>query len=57
MMKIQLTVERVATIKKLQKECAALQSKIRREKQFNRKVELNIELQRKKKELGQLLKH
>ena len=54
---LQVTVERVATIEKLQKECAALQSKIRREKQFNRKVELNIELQRKKKELGQLLKH
>lgn len=38
----------------LQKEIAALENKIRSEKQFNKKVELNTELQRKKHKLNQL---
>lgn len=54
---IELTavLERQAQIDKLTQECERLESKIRAEKQFNRKVELNVELQRKKKELNQLL--
>lgn len=42
-------------IEKLTQECRRLEAKIRSEKQFNRKVELNMELQRKRKELNQLL--
>lgn len=40
---------------KLQKEIAALENKVRREKQFNRQVALNCELKRLKKELEGLL--
>lgn len=50
-------LERQAQIDKLMKECQRLESKIRNEKQFNRKVELNMELQRKRKELNQLLEN
>jgi len=54
---IELTavLERQAHIDKLTQECQRLESKIRAEKQFNKKVELNMELQRKRKELNQLL--
>lgn len=54
---IELTavLERQARIDKLKQECQRLESKIRSEKQFNRKVGLNIELQSKRKELKQLL--
>lgn len=48
-------LEQQARIDKLALECQRLESKIRGEKQFNRKVELNMELQRKRKELNQLL--
>lgn len=54
---IELTavLERQARIDKLTLECQRLESKIRSEKQFNRKVEMNMELQRKRKELNLLL--
>ncbi|GAA4724062.1 DUF4391 domain-containing protein [Brevibacillus fulvus] len=54
---IELTavLERQAQIDKLTQECQRLESRIRAEKQFNKKVELNMELQRKRKELKQLL--
>lgn len=54
---IELTtvLERQAQIDKLTQECERIESKIRAEKQFNKKVELNMELQRKRKELNQLL--
>ena len=39
----------------LKKEIEKLEKKVKREKQFNRKVDLNIELQKKKKELEELL--
>ncbi|MFD1954594.1 DUF4391 domain-containing protein [Paenibacillus thailandensis] len=54
---IELTavLERQAQIDKLTQECQRLESKIRVEKQFNKKVELNMELQRKRKVLNQLL--
>ncbi|MGI2295668.1 DUF4391 domain-containing protein [Paenibacillus sp. GXUN7292] len=54
---IELTavLERQASIDKLTLECQRLESKIRSEKQFNSKVELNMELQRKRKQLNQLL--
>lgn len=42
-------------IESLKKEIKTLEKKIKREVQFNRKVYLNIELQKKKKELEQLL--
>jgi hypothetical protein len=48
---------RQAQIDKLKKECQRLESRIHREKQFNRKVELNMELQQKQKALKQLLEH
>jgi len=48
-------LERQSQIDKLTQECERLESKIRAEKQFNKKVELNMELQRKRKELKQLL--
>nr|WP_150960435.1 DUF4391 domain-containing protein [Aneurinibacillus sp. XH2] len=48
-------LERQAHIDKLTQECQRLESKLRAEKQFNKKVELNMELQRKRKELNQLL--
>lgn len=37
---------------RLQKEIAALEAKMRKEKQFSRKVELNMELQKKKRSLA-----
>lgn len=54
---IELTVvlERQVQMEKLTQECQRLESRIRSEKQFNRKVELNMELQRKRQELEQLL--
>jgi len=48
-------IERQARIDKLTKECKRLEAKIRSERQFQRKVELNMELQHKKKELEQLI--
>jgi Domain of unknown function (DUF4391) len=54
---IQSALERQAQIDKLMKECQRLESKIRSEKQFNRKVELNMELQRKRNEMNQLLEN
>jgi 23S rRNA maturation mini-RNase III len=44
-------VERDERRQKLQREIAALENKIRREKQFNIQVALNSELRRLKKEL------
>ncbi|HHU69743.1 MAG TPA: DUF4391 domain-containing protein [Thermoanaerobacterales bacterium] len=38
----------------LEKEISKLEGKIKREKQFNKKVDLNIQLQKKKKELEEL---
>jgi len=40
---------------KLQKKIAAMENKVRREKQFNRQVALNGELRRLKKELEELV--
>ncbi|WP_432775637.1 DUF4391 domain-containing protein [Brevibacillus gelatini] len=48
-------LERQQQIDRLTQECGRLESKIRSERQFNRKVELNMELQRKRKELNKLL--
>lgn len=53
-MELTAVLERQARLDKLKQECQRLESKIRTEKQFNRKVELNIELQRKQRELKQL---
>jgi len=50
-------VERQNTIEKLQRESSKLESKIKNEKQFSRKVEFNLELQKKKKELSKLTKN
>jgi hypothetical protein len=54
-MELSAVLERQAQIDKLTQECQRLESKIRVEKQFNKKVELNMELQRKRKVLNQLL--
>ena len=50
------TVKRQTVLEKLIRECARLEAKIKREKQFSRKVELNMELQTKKKEISTLSK-
>jgi hypothetical protein len=51
------TLERQSLIDKLTRDVDRLESMIRREKQFNKKVELNIEQQRKRKELNRLLEN
>ncbi len=48
------SVERDARRKELQKKIAALQPKVRKEKQFNKQVRLNTELKKLKKELEEL---
>lgn len=48
-------LERQSHIEKLTQECQRLEAKIRTEKQFNRKVDLNMTLQRKRKELKWML--
>lgn len=48
------SVERDARRKELQKQIAVLQMKVRRERQLNKQVQLNAELKRLKKELGEL---
>lgn len=53
-LELEALLERQAKIEALQRHCAKLEAKIGREKQFNRKVELNMELQRKRKELKEL---
>jgi hypothetical protein len=54
-MELSAVLERQAQIDKLTQECKRLESRVRAEKQFNKKVELNMELQRKRKELNQIL--
>lgn len=49
------SVERNKRMQALQKQIEALQKKVRREKQLNRQMELNIELKKLKCELEQLL--
>lgn len=48
------SVERDERRKKLQKQIAALQGKVRRERQLNKQVQLNTELKRLKKEMEEL---
>lgn len=48
------TVERVAKIRGKRRECEQLESKLRKEIQFNRKVEINAELRQRQAELAQL---
>ena len=52
---LQASVERDEKRRKLEKQIAALESKMRKEKQFNRRVEINAELKRLKKELSIIL--
>src|SRR5699024_5091141 len=47
-------LERLATIRKLEKACARLEKRVRREKQFNRRVEINRDLREQKNRLAQL---
>ncbi|WP_134686498.1 DUF4391 domain-containing protein [Brevibacillus migulae] len=56
-MELTAILERQEQINKLSLECQRLEAKIRSEKQFNRKVDLNMELQRKRKELNHLLEY
>jgi len=46
--------ERIDAVFQKQKECRKLETRMQREKQFNRKVELNIQLRELKQELEQL---
>lgn len=50
------SVERDKRIQQLQKQIDALQAKVRREKQLNRQMEMNMELKKLKKELEVLTK-
>lgn len=54
-MELTAVLERQARIGRLTQECERLKSKMRAERQFNKKVELNMELKRIQKELNQLL--
>ena len=49
------SVERDEKKKQLEKQIAALESKMRREKQLNRQMEINAELKRLRKEIGKIL--
>lgn len=53
-MELPAVLEKQKSMEKLSLECQRLESRIRSEKQFNRKVELNMELQHKRKELKRL---
>ena len=48
---LQASVERDEKRRKLEMQIAALESKMRKEKQLNRRMEINAELKRLKKEL------
>ncbi|CAH0121372.1 hypothetical protein PAE9249_03900 [Paenibacillus sp. CECT 9249] len=52
---LQVSLERQEQIEQLSKACDKLKKSMLREKQFDRKVALNIELQKKQKELDRLL--
>ncbi len=49
------TVRRSKQREKLEKQIAALQAKIRKEKQFNKQMQMNAELKKLKKELRELI--
>ena len=49
------SVERDARRQELQKQITALQAKVRKEKQLNKQVQLNMELKRLRKELEEML--
>jgi len=53
---LEQAIEKQKAADRLKREIAALEAKIRREHQFNRKVEYNLKLQEKRKELETLLK-
>lgn len=48
-------IQRSAEREKLQKQIAALENKIRKEKQFNRQVEMNAELKQLRRNLENML--
>lgn len=48
---VEENIQRSAEREKLQKQITALENKIRKEKQFNRQVEMNAELKQLKKNL------
>ena len=49
------SVERDKKIQQLQKQIAVLQDKVRKEKQLNRQMEINTELKKLKKKIGELI--
>ena len=51
---LKVSVERAEKRKQLEKQIAALENKIRKEKQFNKQVELNTQLKKLKKELEEI---
>jgi hypothetical protein len=52
---LEQAVEKQKELDKLKREIGALEAKIAKERQFNRKVKYNLELQEKRKELVNLL--
>jgi len=52
---LEQAVEKQKAVDRLKREIAALEAKMRREPQFNRKVEYNLKLQEKRKELEKML--
>jgi 5'(3')-deoxyribonucleotidase len=51
---LKMSVERAEKIKQLEKQIATLKTKIHREKQLNRQMEMNGQLKKLKKELEEL---
>jgi hypothetical protein len=51
---LETTVERIVRIRGKRRECKQLESKLRKEVQFNRKVEINAELRQRQVELTEL---
>jgi len=52
---LEQAIEKQKATDRLKREIAALEAKIRREPQFNRKVEYNLKLQKKRKEMEKIL--
>ena len=52
---LQASVERDETRRQLEKQIAALESKMRKEKQLNRRMEINAELKKLTKELAAVI--
>jgi hypothetical protein len=55
MTNLEKVIEKQKAAERLKREIAAMEAKIRREPRFNRKVEYNLKLQEKRKELEKMI--